>query len=641
MLKTLVKKELLDSFLSLRFMVSSVIVVFIMVLSTVVLMQDYANKRDSFNQNMRKHFEHAEEHDNYLELMFSGVSADRPPAELQMFYTGVEKNPNRNAMIFPFFKPRYMGELNINPVFPLFPAVDLLFVVSIVMSLIAFVFSYDAVCGERERGTLKLLMSYAIPRDYVILAKWIGGYISLIVSYLAGVVLCALIVQLNPRVDISGLGWEAFILTVLVSMLFIGVMYSVGLFVSVWSKRSATAISILLFIWVIFVLIIPNSVPFIVDKIKPIDSPSMVMSRIKKDSGSTIEDLVMDTISAFEQATGITVDQVDFGRDEDQYAEESRETESTGSAQASSSSSSSSSSQAGGSGGGAPQMPEGMDMSRLTEVAGEITDSDLRDIRLKGCERWVGEKIKQEFGVTLDQAVQMAEEMGYDIDVKSLLRQCEEQKKNLGSMSAEELARQQAAQAPAVVQKPKPEPKKEKVSMNEVISRYMNLSRQEKAAFIDKMYQSFITMNERNSNISAREEEKYARDVQRQVDLTKNLSRISPVSAYIYAVTDLANTGIEREKHLKEYLWRYQEQFLDFLRDKFTADDSERIHSIFGGFFREPEYNLDDMPRFRYQPMDLAERLKYAMVDIVVLFAFALIFFILAYMSFLRAEIID
>ena len=47
-------------------------------------------------------------------------------------------------------------------------------------------------------------------------------------------------------------------MTVIVSLLFIGVMYSVGLFVSVRSKLSSTSISVLLFIWVIFVLIVPN-----------------------------------------------------------------------------------------------------------------------------------------------------------------------------------------------------------------------------------------------------------------------------------------------------------------------------------------------------------------------------------------------
>ena len=655
MMKTLIRKELLDNFLSLRFIVSSIIVVLIMLLSTIVLMTDYANVNRAYKQNTRAYFEHAKEKDNYLELMFSGIGADRPPAPLQIFYTGVEKNPNRSTMIFPFFKPRFMGELNINPVFPLFPAVDLLFVVAIVMSLIAFVFSYDAVCGERERGTLKLLMSYSIPRDKVILAKWIGGYLSLIVSYLVGIILCALVVGVNRNVEMDGQEWAAFIMTIFVSLLFIGVMYSVGLFVSVLAKRSSTSISILLFLWVIFVLVIPNSVPFIVDKIKPIDSPSKVMSRIKYKSGNTIDDLLEQTIKAFEDATGITVDQIDFSDMPGQDEEEEEESSGTQQAQAQSPSGGGSGGSGGGSteGGSKAQMPAGFDAAQLNAVVGEITDSDLRDLQLRGCERWVSDKLKEKMGMTLEQAKKMAKDYGVDVDIDMILRECESRKKELielkrSGASAEEIAKQSgaqgAAQAAATQQaaQPKaPEPQKEKVSMQEFWSRFMALSDEEKGHFFDRMYSSFIEMNKRNSKVSAEEEERHQVMVDQQVELTKTLSRLSPVSSYIYAVTDLANTGVEREKHLKDYLWRYQGQFLDFLNKKFNMPDSERVHSIFGGSFREPEFNMDDFPRFRYKAMELSKRISIITIDIIVLFAFAFIFFLLAYMSFIKTEIID
>ena len=42
--------------------------------------------------------------------------------------------------------------------------------------LLAIVFGYDAICGEKERGTLRLMLSCSVPRDTVLLAKWIGGF---------------------------------------------------------------------------------------------------------------------------------------------------------------------------------------------------------------------------------------------------------------------------------------------------------------------------------------------------------------------------------------------------------------------------------------------------------------------------------
>jgi ABC-type transport system involved in multi-copper enzyme maturation permease subunit len=45
-------------------------------------------------------------------------------------------------------------------------------------------FVFDAICGEKERGTLKVLLSNSVPRDLVLLGKWIGGYISLAIPFL-------------------------------------------------------------------------------------------------------------------------------------------------------------------------------------------------------------------------------------------------------------------------------------------------------------------------------------------------------------------------------------------------------------------------------------------------------------------------
>ncbi|HOO56689.1 MAG TPA: ABC transporter permease subunit [bacterium] len=652
MMGNLIRKELLDNLLSFRFVVSSVIVIFIMVLSTGILMQDYANQRDSYNQNQSAHYKHAESFDNYIEFMFSGIGAERPPSELQFFYTGVEKNPNRSTTIFPFFKPSFRGELNLNPIFPLFPAVDLMFVVSIVMSLLAFVFSYDAVCGERQSGTLKLLMSYSISRDKIILSKWIGGYVTLIIPYLIGIVLCILMIIINPRVTVSGDNWAAFMMTVLVSLLFIGVMYSIGLLVSVTSRIPAASISILLFIWVIIVLVIPNSVPFVVDQIKPIDSPSLVQSRIKFKTGQSVNKLIDETISTFEEATGVNINDIDFSGmrpEEEEDKSDSKKKESS----ASTTTSTTKSSGGGGGSNATADIASKVDMGQLEKVIGGITDNDLRELRLKGCKYWVDKQLKAQVGITLEQAETLAKDMGYDIDTKALLRECEARKKELIDMkrsgqSAEEIASSEMAKqggtTSAVKSTASSQPAQTstaKVKPQEVVGKYMALSEEEKGRAIDKMYASFVNAFKANSEVSKEEEERYQRSVDGQIALTKNLSRISPVSSYIYAVTDLANTGIEREKHMKKYLWDYQAQFLDFLTRKFNVPDKERVHKIFGGFFREAEFNLDDLPRFKYREMSFAGRMKLVMVDIVVLFSFMVILFLAAFMSFLRAEIID
>lgn len=635
MLGILVKRELLDHLYSFRFHISSIIVVLLMLISVLVLKQDYEARMATYMENRRAYLEEVQDKDSYFFLMFSGIGVDRPPAHLSIFYTGVEKNPNRKSTIFPFFKPEFTGELNINPVFPLFPAVDLVFVVSIVMGLLAFVFTYNSITGEREMGTLKLLMSYSVPRDKVILAKWIGGYISLVIPFIAGVVVCSLVILLSPGLQFTGLDWSAFLLTVLVSLLFIGVMYSVGLFVSTISRTSATSISVLLLIWVVFVLIIPNASPFVIDQVKPIPSVSEVMSRIKYKAGGTIDNLLDNMIGGFEEAVGIDFDEVevegageDTGPPEQHRAGSSTTTRPTTASQPSVPA------------GAGAEVPEGVDTGMIAQVLGEITDEDLREIQLLGCESYLDSELKEKVGMGLEQVKAMYPDASMAVD------ECERRKDELVKIKKQAEDQLKAAQAPAAqAQKapapaPKPKPKK-KVSMQEAATAFMEQPEDVKGKFYDTIFNSIIDANKENSLISSQEMEAYERQVRAQVGLTKLISRVSPVSSYIYAATDLANTGIEREWHLKESLWDYQNQFREFLEKKFSLPDSERTHPVFGGFFREPEYNMDDLPYYKYKPMALSERISHVFVDILLLCVFAVIFFMAAFIAFLRADIID
>lgn len=638
MLGTLIKKELLDNLYSFKFHVSCVIVVALMLISALVMKQDYEARMSSYMENRRAYIDEMQGRDSYFMLMFSGVGVDRPPSHLSLFYTGVEKNPNRKSVVFPFFKPEFAGELNINPVFPLFPAVDLVFVVSIVMSLLAFVFTYNAITGERELGTLKLLMSYSVPRDKVILAKWIGGYVSLVIPFIAGVIVCSLVVLLSPKLKFDALDWGAFMVSVLVSMLFIAVMYSVGLFVSTLSRTSGTAISILLLIWVVFVLIIPNVSPFVVDQIKPIDSISEVMSRIKYKTGSTIDNIIDNTIEGFEEAVGIDLEQVEFEGEGGGGGEQAQESSGggAGSSQGGGSAEQGGAAQGGGSSSSA-QLPEGVDAGSLEKVLGEITDEDLREIQLMGCESFLDTKLKEKLNMTLEQVKSMYPDASKYID------ECEARKDELAGMKkqAEEQVKGAKQQQQQKTAKPAAAAPKQKVSGQELITSFMEQPEDVKAKFYDRMYQTIIDANKDNSEISATEMEAYERKVRSQVATTKLISMVSPVSSYIYAVTDLADTGIEHEWNLKESLWDYQNQFRAFLEEKFGMPDSKRTHPVFGGFFREPEFNTGDLAYYAYKSVPLNERLSHVLDDIFVLFCFVVLFFLLAFFSFLRADIID
>ena len=69
-----------------------------------------------------------------------------------------------------------------NPFLNLFTSIDIVLVFQGVLSLLALIFAYDALAGERERGTLRLVLTHPIQRGYILLAKYISAMLCLLVA---------------------------------------------------------------------------------------------------------------------------------------------------------------------------------------------------------------------------------------------------------------------------------------------------------------------------------------------------------------------------------------------------------------------------------------------------------------------------
>lgn len=689
MLGVLIRKELLDNFYSLRFMISSIICVFVIFASVFVLKNDYEDQKRAYDNSVKKGREHIEKTDDYMQLMFTGLQTVRPPAKMQFLYTGIEKNPDRKTTIRSFLKPSFTGDFNFNPVFPLFPVIDLLFIVSVVMSLLAFVYTYDAVCGERERGTLKLLMSYSVPRDKVILAKWVGGFVSLIIPYLAGILVCSLIILLDRNLKFSGEDWRAFAMTILVALLFIAVMYSVGLFVSIISKRSATSISILLLIWVVFVLVIPNISPFVVDKIKPIDSVSTVQAKVQAASGKQMETLIfkmLDNLQAIIQrphlAPGFTWDKLKFdsgpGSNKKRNDQMQKQGQQSSGQSAQSGGGQSSSDQGGGSassggqGSGSDEARKqaqsaGVDISssmNFDAMAANVTDKDIDELDKFGCDSFIKGRLvdiqkeaQKQYGIAKEQFDALAKQyMG------TIVQQCEENRRQLvadyrkhqsdtsqqSQDSGKNAQQQQAAPASSSGSKPTAcVPAKKEYTVSDLLSLAKCLNDQDKADTTQGYYSGFLQSSEENMRQVNDFWKDRDRAVEAQIRLTKNISRISPVSSLVYATTDLADTGIEHDIYLRDnYLTPYQALFSKYVKDQITKPwDKMTTDSVDGmGIIRKPaspKDTISQLPVLDYKPMSLGDRIKIVLPDLFILFAFAIAFFMAAFFSFLKAEIIE
>ena len=135
---------------------------------------------------------------------------------------------------------------------------DLLFLVGTVFSLLALLFTFDAVAGEREAGTLRITLSNSLPRDLFLWSKLIGGYLVFVVPFLVSLLfgLLMLVWQGFPLGE-SEIFPRVVSLTV-VSLLYIGVFFAIGTVISTYLDNSKTALIIAFTVWVFAVLITPR-----------------------------------------------------------------------------------------------------------------------------------------------------------------------------------------------------------------------------------------------------------------------------------------------------------------------------------------------------------------------------------------------
>ncbi|MFB0554320.1 MAG: ABC transporter permease [Phycisphaerae bacterium] len=184
-----------------------------------------------------------------------------------------------------------MGSFDDNPLSILFPPLDFLFIVTIIMSLLAILFSYDTVTGERQKGTLRLVISNSVSRVNILLGKWIGGMISLLIPFILSLLTGAIYISINPSIQWDGSAWIEFCLLIAASITFITLFYLLGLGISTFSRYSSTSILTCLFLWVLLILVIPNMCPFISAQLYRIPSVNKIERQTNRLQGIERDEL--------------------------------------------------------------------------------------------------------------------------------------------------------------------------------------------------------------------------------------------------------------------------------------------------------------------------------------------------------------
>ena len=252
MLSTIIRKEFLDKISTLRFFIALLLSAGLTTISASVLSNNYAQELADYHARVKLHTETKSE---------GLVIVDRKPSVLSVLFPGIENNSARSVRLEVDLYPETIETINDNPLSVLFTAVDWTFIIGIVMSLLAILFAYDTVCGERETGTLALMTSNSTPRPMLILGKWIGGYLCLILTCFVGWFSGFLILINHPQIQFTSANWSSVGWLLFGALLYLACIFALGVLVSTLTSRSSTAIVALLLLWGAGVFVIPNLGP--------------------------------------------------------------------------------------------------------------------------------------------------------------------------------------------------------------------------------------------------------------------------------------------------------------------------------------------------------------------------------------------
>lgn len=258
MLIALIRREFLDHVLSLRFLISTGMCALIMTVGFSVRIANFDQELEIYRRDSDLSRRELSQREYTSSVLFEPTYVYEPPNPLRIFVEGRNDAPSRIRMVFNRI-PMADSNMLRQSAWPFFPAIDLVRFVGVVMSLIAIVFGYDAICGERENGTLRLLMSYSVPRHLVLLSKWLGGYLALIIPYILGVAILTGVVFLRTKMSFTPAMWMRLGGIVGLSFLYLAAVYSIAICVSTFTRQSATSVMVLAALWVVLVLAIPNA----------------------------------------------------------------------------------------------------------------------------------------------------------------------------------------------------------------------------------------------------------------------------------------------------------------------------------------------------------------------------------------------
>ena len=272
------KRELYDNLNSLRFALATVLLFGLMLTNAVVHLREHPMRVQKYHDAVTESLNRLRARTDLYEIAQWGPgNLYKKPSPLHFCAEGgdifLSDRVNGEFVFWTtddlrgFWQLLYLpATLNSKNIRPATIKVDWGFVIGYVLSLIAILFTFDSISGERERGTLRLMLANSVPRHTVLLGKFLGALISISVPFTLSVLMNLLIISASNDVQLGAEAWNRLGIVFFIALLYLCLFLALGLLVSSRVQQNAASLVTLLLIWATFVVFMPSTLASIASR---------------------------------------------------------------------------------------------------------------------------------------------------------------------------------------------------------------------------------------------------------------------------------------------------------------------------------------------------------------------------------------
>jgi len=260
---TIIRREILEHLQSLQFLILIILSILLFGMNGWVSVKKHRERMTRYSDGVRgmEHYHSTTRTSLYMRpnplvLLADGGSKYQPP--------GYSLAPKGKLTPLP------AGPKNFK--MPFVPELDWAFIIKVVFSLYILLLAFRGISGEKEIGTLRLILSNTLRRNQVLIAKYISIILTIgIPLILGGLVSLSIVSILLPQAlslsVIPRIG-----LMLLLAFFYLSIFAFLGLFVSSLVGRSSLVLLILLSVWILFVVVVTNVSGILSDKLTSVPS---------------------------------------------------------------------------------------------------------------------------------------------------------------------------------------------------------------------------------------------------------------------------------------------------------------------------------------------------------------------------------